>query len=181
MTTKKKEIVKPTNLQYFQNLIPGVHNSPFIKRYQDECLNEENDQNTEERGQLLNISFPPVLSFYEKQQKEFYEKEAQNCQQFCCGSMGLNESLSSDAFLEKKDNYMLSIGNGKLYEGSFSTIKEEMKQNVQQKPFGSDEQEELMTGLKEFESKVTQREQPNPSPTHSEINEAGKQDTPNPF
>ena len=60
-------------LIFFQNLVPGTQNSPFIDRYKDAYLKDEAPNS--ERKLFLN-AFPPVLSFFEKQKKEFYDQEA---------------------------------------------------------------------------------------------------------
>ncbi|CEG58480.1 hypothetical protein [Legionella fallonii] len=160
---KAEEVEK---LQFFQNLVPGQQKSDFINRYQAECLPEDNEENAERR-QLLN-HFPPVLSFYEQQKKKFYEKEAQDCKQFCCGSMSMNMN-GDKAVLEPADNYMLSIGSGKLYQGSADTIKHSMQSDIRQAsspnggslPFGSPQQAQAIDGLRQFENIVAQREQGN--------------------
>lgn len=145
-------------LIYFQNLVPGKQESPFIDRYKSECLNDENEQDHKMRSQLLN-EFPPVLSFDEKQKKKFYEEESVRCQQFCCGFMHLSSDLSGNYFLKPQDSYMLSIGNGKLYEGNSEHIKGEMQADVHQEPFGSAKQEQIISGIKQFDAIVAQREE----------------------
>lgn len=151
---KKEEEVE--KLQFFQNLVPGTPNSPFIERYKEECLSEDNEENNE-RSQLLN-HFPPVLSFYEQQKKKFYEKEAQNCQQYCCGGMAMNMSGDKPSW-EPKDHYMLSTGSGKMYEGSSSSITKAVQDDIRKEPFGSPQQNKEISALQQFANIVDQRQQ----------------------
>ena len=158
-SNKQKE---SDNLIYFQNLIPGQPESPFIDRFKKECLVGEEDE--EEREKLLANQFPPVLSFTDKQKKKFYEEEAKNCQQFCCGSMTVTaDPETGKPLLNSQDNYMLSTGSGKLYEGSAATIKNEMQQDIRQEPFGSANQEQAIGELNKFGKIVDQRGAPSES------------------
>ncbi len=150
---KKDEEVE--KLQFFQNLVPGKQESPFIERYKEECLNEDNEENNE-RKQLLN-HFPPVLSFYEQQKKKFYEKEAQNCQQYCCGGMSMNMS-DDEPLLEPKDHYMFSTGSGKMYEGNASSITKAVQDDIRKEPFGSAQQNQEISALQQFANIVDQRQ-----------------------
>lgn len=157
-------------LIYFQNLIPGTQDSPFIDRYKQECLTDTDGEHLE-RKQLLN-EFPPVLSFSEKQKKAFYDKEAVNCAQFCCGAMGLSQDISGNTLLQPQDHYMLSVGSGKLYEGRASDIKSEMQEDIHQAAFGSPEQQKSIDGFKQFEEAVTQRGHKEPGLNTSEANQS---------
>lgn len=157
-----------SSLIFFQNLVPGTQESPFIDRYKSACLNDESAM-TQMRKQLLN-EFPPVLSFNHQQKKKFYEEEARNCQQFCCGGMSLDSDLKGNSFLEPKDHYMLSIGNGTLYEGSQDQIKDEMQTDVRQEQFGSAKQDQLISSIKHFDDLVAQRDQ---KPSTSKTSELG--------
>lgn len=60
---------EPKDLLYFQNLVPGTSDSPFIDRYKKECL-DDNDPDNERRKSLLD-EFPPILSFSAQQKKSF--------------------------------------------------------------------------------------------------------------
>lgn len=170
---RKKEL---ENLIYFQNLVPGKQESPFIERFKQECLNDE-DENNEERKQLLN-EFPPVLSFSEQQKKKFYEDEAKNCQQFCCGSMQVSNDALGGVSMKQQDNYMLSTGSGKLYEGSAAQIKSEIQDDIHQESFGSLKQEQGIAGLKQFDAVVSARGQSN---AEVNTNEAAEQSSYSPF
>ena len=150
---KDEEVEK---LQFFQNIVPGKQESPFIERYKEECLSEDNEENNERR-QLLN-HFPPVLSFYEQQKKKFYEKEAQNCQQYCCGGMSMNMS-GDKPILEPKDHYMFSTGSGKMHEGNASSITKAVEDDIRKEPFGSPQQNKEIAALQQFANIVDQRQQ----------------------
>ncbi|CAM4498110.1 MAG: hypothetical protein LEGION0403_FIIPPAGN_01724 [Legionella sp.] len=141
-------------LIFFQNLVPGIQNSPFIDRYKDVYLKDEAPNS--ERNLFLN-AFPPVLSFFEKQKKEFYAQEAKNCSQFCCGGMGMSHGIEGDVNFNALDNYMFSAGSGTLYEGSANNIKSQIQNDIQQSGFGSQQQNDLISGLKQFNSAISDR------------------------
>ncbi|WP_058535720.1 hypothetical protein [Legionella saoudiensis] len=143
-------------LIFFQNLVPGTQNSPFIDRYKDTYLKDEPPNS--ERKLFLN-AFPPVLSFYEKQKKEFYDKEAENCTQFCCGAMGVSNSIDGSVSFKNLDKYMFSSGSGTLYEGSANNIKSQIQNDIQQSGFGSKQQNDLIAGLQQFNSAISERTQ----------------------
>lgn len=143
-------------LIFFQNLVPGTQNSPFIDRYKDAYLKDE--PLNSERQFFLN-AFPPVLSFFEKQKKDFYTQEAQNCTQFCCGGMGVSYGIEGDVNFKTLDNYMFSSGSGTLYEGSASNIKSQIQSDIQQSGFGSKQQNDLISGLQQFNSAISERAQ----------------------
>lgn len=173
---KKKEMEQ---LVYFQNLVPGKQDSPFIDRFKKECLNDDDkDEVNEVRKKLLN-QFPPVLSFSEKQKEEFYAKEARNCEQFCCGSMQLSKNALLETSVQPRDSYMLSTGTGKLYEGSAEQIKTEIQDDIHQESFGSVKQEQGIAGLKNFDAVVAERGQSNESAADS--SELAQQSSYSPF
>ncbi len=147
---------KAQDLICFQNLVPGQQESPFIERFIDVCLG---DEEADERKQLLD-EIPPVLSFSnEGQKKSFYDDEAKNCQQFCCRGVSVESELgdSDKTVLKSIDNYMYSIGLDKVYEGSADNIKEQMQEEVGQEAFGGTKQKQIVDGLKQFESVVEKR------------------------
>ena len=118
------------DLIYFQNLVPGEQNSPFIARFKKECLgDDEKDEVNEARQGLLN-KFPPVLSFLEDQKKKFYEDEAKKCKSFCCGNVQISNDASGVISMKQQDKYMLSTGTGKLYEGTAGQIKKEIQDDI---------------------------------------------------
>lgn len=168
---------KSEGLIYFQNLVPGAKDSPFIDRYKSEVLDDDVGS---ERHQLLN-EFPPVLSFSEAQKKKFYDGEAQNCQQFCCGGMAYNSDLSGNYSLTQQDHYMVSTGSGTLYEGSAGDIKTQMQEDIHNQSFGSTGQNQMMDGLKQFESIVAQRVEPNAGVKSSAFDLAPEEKSFNPF
>ena len=182
MTYSKNELERDHgSLHYFQNLVPGKQDSPFIDRYCGECLDEEKDEEmTSARRQLLN-NFPPVLSFYEQQKKRFYEEEARRCQQFCCGGMQVQSDLLGNPVLQQQDNYMLSVGSGKLYEGGAKGIKDEMQEDIRQEPFGSEKQQQIISGLNQFNSIVEQREAGHGHSPSSATEQAANEQGYNPF
>ncbi|MDR3503361.1 MAG: hypothetical protein P4L79_12360 [Legionella sp.] len=143
-------------LIFFQNLVPGTHNSPFIDRYKNAYLKDEAPNS--ERKIFLN-AFPPVLSFFEKQKKEFYDQEAQNCTQFCCGGMGISYGIEGNVNFKTVDNYMFSPGSGTLYEGRANNIKSQIQSDIQQSGFGSKQQNDLISGLQQFNSVISERTQ----------------------
>lgn len=148
--SKMGESNEPKDLLYFQNLVPGTSDSPFIDRYKKECL-DDNDPDNERRKSLLD-EYPPILSFHPQQKKKFYEDEARMCS-FCCGGV-----LTSDNGLKNIDNYMYSNNSGKLYEGSAANIKSQLQEEARQEKFGSAEQNQRMTEINQFSAVVDQRE-----------------------
>lgn len=157
--SKMGETNEPKDLLYFQNLIPGTSDSPFIDRFKKQVL-DDNDPDNERRKSLLD-EFPPILSFTAKQKKKFYEDEAQNCA-FCCGGVLRNNDTQ-----KQTDNYMYSNGSGKLYEGSASQIKSQAQEDIRQEPFGSSAQSQKIAALNQFDAVVNQRGENN-SPKASE-------------
>jgi hypothetical protein len=174
-------LTQSEGLIYFQNLVPGTKDSPFIDRYKSEVLDNDpvDDLNTERR-QLLN-EFPPVLSFYENEKKKFYEKEAGSCMSFCCGGVARISSLNGDVDMQKQDHYMVSTGSGTLYEGSAGDIKTQMQEDTHKQTFGSTEQAHILNGLKQFESIVTQRDDPNAAVKSNAFELAPEEKSYNPF
>lgn len=190
MTTAKQENEVKSEIEkaakemlFFQNMLPGLQQSPFIDRFKDRCLDpgqNEEDEVDQFRRKLLNES-PPVLSFTGKKQKDkFYEEEAKNCQQFCCGGVAVTSELG-EVSVKPQDNYLLSVGTGKFYEGSATTVKGQLKEDIYKDSFGSPKQNQEVAGLKEFEGKVAQREQESPSLSSTEAPHAEKQSGLNPF
>ncbi|MCE0723757.1 MULTISPECIES: hypothetical protein [Legionella] len=144
---------------FFQNLVPGLQESPLVNRFRSECLDKENDESLKKQREALLMEFPPILSFVSKKQKEqFYEQEAMNCKQFCCGGMTpISSSFVSDIIFTPKDDYVFSPGNGQLYEGSQKAIGNTIKEDMNQEQFGSPSQKALMDGLAGFDKTVTER------------------------
>lgn len=147
--SKMGERNEPKDLLYFQNLVPGTPDSPFIDRYKKECL-DDNDPDNERRKSLLD-EFPPILSFSPQQKKKFYEDEARNCS-FCCGGV-----LTGGDTLKSMDNYMYSNGSGKLYEGSAANIKSQLQEEARQEEFGSTKQSQRIAEINQFDAVVNQR------------------------
>ena len=160
---------------FFQNLVPGKQDSPFIDRFKESCLETEDDEELkEDREQLLTI-YPPVLSFKNnKQEKEFYESEAQSCSQFCCGGVAqLSPEYNPSENTPLPDNYKLSIGTGTLYEGSASEIASKLGKDTSVERFGSPRQEQQIAGMKDFAAIVSQR-------TPEAVSEGPARQAPNP-
>ncbi len=159
MTLKKMDSAYSgsDDLIYFQNLIPGTQDSPFIDRYKSNVLDNEPEGGINDVRRQLLLEFPPVLSFTESQKKGFYEHEAENCENFCCGAMQVTTFLDGKQFMQQKDSYMASTGSGKLYEGSADSIKNQMQNDIRQQSFSSNEQNQMMNGLQQFDSTVSQR------------------------
>ncbi|KTD22293.1 Uncharacterised protein [Legionella lansingensis] len=166
MTQDKQEMNKKIeNLIFLQNLIPGKQDSLFIESFKQNVLDKDDDEEQKQyRQQLLNQS-PPKLTFRSKKEEdEFYKKEAINCSNFCCGSQVLQTNLYTHQInLVPDDNYMLSIGTGKLYEGTASKIRGELQDDIRSEPFGSTKQGQVLTGLKEFNTTLDQEVQGSPS------------------
>lgn len=164
---------------YFQNLVPGVQKSPLIDDFKHSILGDSEEVDNSERSQLLN-HFPPVLSFADQQQKKkFYDDEAAQCRQFCCGGMKPSQAAGESAKLQPIDHYMLSTGSGTLFEGSAASIKTEMQTAVHQESFGSERQSQLINGLNQFNAIVSEREQMT-SDNENQMSQS-KDTAPNPF
>ncbi|KTC90305.1 hypothetical protein OQJ15_04800 [Fluoribacter dumoffii] len=163
MSQNKQEhdSIQLNEMLYYQNLVPGQQKSPLIDDFRSECLEQEKDELIKKHRAGLLMEFPPILSFSNAQEKnKFYEKEAQNNQQFCCGGMApISVSFVNGTAFSAKDDYMFCSGSGQIYEGSKKTIDEEIKEDICQEPFGSPSQEALMDGLKIFDNAVAQRNQ----------------------
>lgn len=159
MTPEEKERSnqQSNNLIYFQNLVPGYPDSQLIRDFKMHCLEqEENEELRQYREQLLNNN-PPILTFRSKKEEdEFYEKEAQSCAQFCCGSFSVN----ADNKPILQDNYNYSIGNGELYQGSSSQISTQIKSQMNATAFGSTKHEQYFDGLKVLNANTKDRETP---------------------
>ena len=173
------------NMIFFQNLVPGIPASPFIKSFKNRVLNEDNAQDDEAkyREQLL-LRTPPILSFRNKQQKEdFYKKEASDCNQFCCGGMvpipgpGNNHA--------PKDNYVLSTGSGKLYQGSANEIKSQLQQDIRTgglgEGFQSGKLDQAINGLNEFSNIVSKHNQSKMSSEPTESDQYANEEQHNPL
>ncbi|STX52483.1 Uncharacterised protein [Legionella busanensis] len=159
----------------FQNLKPGIPDSSLVKDFREKCINKEEkeDKVEQQRGQLLN-NFPPILVFRsKKQEKNFYEEEAERMCDFCCAGVADEGNK-----LSPQDNYKLSIGSGRLYEGSADSIRMQVQEDIRKEPFGSPKQERGLKGLKEFNNLVKQVEQQNLT---SSSNQECKTSIPNPF
>lgn len=167
---------------FFQTLAPEQHQSPLIEHFKSECMTLEKNESIKRQREQLIMETPPILSFHdEHQEKRFYESEANKHQQFCCGGMNpISVAFRNDIAFSPKDNYVFSPGNGKLYEGSQKMIDASIKQDIGKSSFGSPDQNALMTGLKTFNTTVSQRSQSTASveidaPVLSEMK------SPNPF
>ncbi len=149
------------NMIFFQNLVPGLQKSPLIDHFRLKCLDTENNESLKRQREALLMEFPPILSFISKKQKDqFYEKEAINCKQFCCGGMTpISASFVNDIAFTPTDHYVFSPGSGQLYEGSQETIGNTIKDDVAQQQFGSSSQKALMDSLATFDKAVTERTQ----------------------
>nr|ABW87815.1 hypothetical protein [Legionella jamestowniensis] len=162
---------------YFQNMVPGKQESPFIQQFKQACLDSEPDEDVKQYRQQLLGNFPPILTFKNKKQEEdFYKQEAMNCSNFCCGEVVPEQSNPS-----VKDNYKLSIGNGELYEGNADSVKSQLKEDINSETFGSPQQEQYLNGLKEFSTKVSERESPSLLTKQSEDLDQSKDATSTPF
>lgn len=146
---------------FFQNLVPGLQESPLINHFRSECLDKENDESLKKQREALLMEFPPILSFVSKKQKDkFYEQETTICNQFCCAGMTpISASFVNDIAFTPKDEYVFSPGNGQLYEGSQKSIDNTIKEDMSQEQFGSSNQKALMDGLATFDKTVTERTQ----------------------
>lgn len=184
MSQNKQEQV-PIQLDkmiFFQNLVPGQQKSPLIDHFKSECLDTEEKESIKKQREALLMEFPPILSFRnEQQKKKFYENEAMNCQQFCCGGLTpISASVVNDITFTPKDDYVYSPGSGQLYEGNQKTIDSAIKEDISQEQFGSPSQKALMGGLAVFDGTIAQRNQSSAtmeaeSPSLTEIKR------PNPF
>lgn len=161
---------------YFQNMIPGKHDAPFIQQFKQECLDsEENEDVKQYRQQLLN-NFPPILTFKNKKQEEdFYNRQAMDCE-FCCGEMAMQQANPS-----MKDSYRFSMGTGELYQGNSEDIKSQLKEDINSQTFGSPKQETYIKGLNEFSAKISQREPPSFSSEQQENADQSKNAASTPF
>lgn len=142
----------PQNMVIFQNMIPGTPNSQLVAEFKKNCLGQEQDEEQKKYREQMTTNIPPILSFLsQKQMEEFYKKIAGVCE-FCCGRAGLSAGGS--------DYYMYSMNNDdKLYQGKASEIVDEIKQDIKASAFGSKEQEQRMSGLTDFTTKVAERNQ----------------------
>ncbi|KTD41315.1 hypothetical protein [Legionella parisiensis] len=146
---------------FFQNLVPGQQKSPLIDHFRLECIDTENNESLKKQREALLMEAPPILSFVSKKQKEqFYENEAINCKQFCCGGLTpISPSFVNDIAFTPSDHYVFSPGSGQLYEGNQKTIGNTIKDDIGQEQFGSLSQKALMDGLATFDKAVTERTQ----------------------
>ncbi|WP_392537200.1 hypothetical protein [Legionella sp. 227] len=179
---KQEQPIQFNEMIFFQNLVPGKQQSPLIDHYRSNVLDEERDEHIKQQRNALLMEFPPILSFRdEKQKKKFYDDEAKNCQQFCCGGMNpLSAAFIRDIAFVPKDDYVYSSGNGELYQGSQKEIGSAIKEGINQVPFGSSGQKQLMDSLKTFDATVTQRSQSTDS-IETESPTLGEMKSPNPF
>ncbi|QMT60294.1 hypothetical protein [Legionella sp. PC997] len=167
---------------YFQNLVPGLQQSPLINDFKSECLDAEPNESIKKQREMLLMEFPPILSFRnEQQKKKFYEDEAVKCHQFCCGGLSpISANFVDDIAFTPKDDYVFSAGNGQLYEGSTKTIDQTIKEDITQQQFGSPTQNTLMDGLIKFDKAVTQRIQASAA-IEAESPSLTEMKAPNPF
>lgn len=149
------------NLIILKNLIPGHHDSQLIERFKQSVLNQEDDEEQKKIRQQLLDETPPKLTFRNKKEEDdFYKDEANNCTSFCCGTQALESNLNTNQVtLSSNDNYMLSIGTGKLYEGTSGEISGEIQRDIHQEGFGTAKQELMIEGIQVFNSTLVQEAQ----------------------
>lgn len=146
------------NMIFFQNLVPGQPNTPFIDEFKKFCLEDEEDEDTKAYRNKLLENNPPTLSFKNKQEEDdFYKKQSQNCSTFCCGGVLQPMDSSSGNNILSEDRYKVSLGMEKLYEGTAGEIRQEMKADIGKLQDGSPEAKHIQKGLGEFNAIVEQR------------------------
>lgn len=73
--------------------------------------------------------------------------------------MGMSYGIDGDVAFKTIDHYMFSTGSGTLYEGSANNIKAHIQSDIQQSGFGSKQQNDLISGLQQFNSAISERTQ----------------------
>lgn len=142
------------NLIILKNLIPGQYDSDFVRRFEQNVLSEDHDEEQKNyRLQLLN-EIPPKLTFRNKtEEDDFYKKEASSCASFCCETQKLEPNANNNSVsLVSNDNYMLSVRTGRLYEGDSGEIIKQLQKDIHNERFGSSKQSMMLDGLRDFKS-----------------------------